>query len=179
MHLARLDEKNTVVELIDLPDGVDPATAFHSSLRIVRASEAAQIGSVWDGRNFSAVVINSESRLSKEDLRARSRLYRVVKFESMKVKVGDNETWVDSDTLTNISSKIDMIDKGIIQQPIHFKLASGFAMLSRDELFDIQRTIAEYMEKLFKAEASVNEAIDKGRVKNQEQLEAAFAAKIQ
>jgi hypothetical protein len=179
MLLARLDEKNKVAELIEWPDAVDPAGAFHPSVRLVKANKATKVGAEWDGKQFSSVADVTESNLPKDELKARARKHRLVLFDTLTAKVGELESWLDQNTLSTIGHKIQLIDDGVLSQPIQFKLANGFALLSRSDLVQLLHAAARRADALFSAEAAAVEGIDKGRIKTQQQIEAAFAAKIQ
>jgi hypothetical protein len=185
MKLARLGDKNQVEEVIDLPDEIDPASAFHPSIRLVRASKGADIGAVWDGQDFksspdaAAPVVQEQGknvRLPKDVLKLRARAHRNFLLNLMTAKTGGAEIKLDVFAVVAVMHKLDLIDKGILQPPVHFKLPDGrFALMSRNDLFDLYRAMGQRIEALFTAESELESQIDKGRVNNQEQLEAVFA----
>jgi hypothetical protein len=177
MKLARI-ERDTVVEIVDLPDDIDPASAFHPSLRFVKAAAGVKPGAKWDGKEFVNPVEVSEDHLPKEVLKDRALGHRRFLIETARIKVGEWQIGIDLGILATITIKILLIDRGVIKQPVKFRLSGGYATLNRGDLADLERAIAVQVEELFSTEAAVIEAIDKGQISTEEQIEAAFPLRI-
>jgi hypothetical protein len=173
MLLARI-ENNVVRELVDVPDNIDLETAFHPSLRFVRVAPTVKQGASWDGKTFTNPVEITETKLPKDALKLRALRHRRLLMETAIIKVGERDIGIDLGILAAISLKIQLIDAGIIKQPVQFRLADGYAALMRSDLADLQRAIAVKTEELFAAEAEVIAAIDNNQISTQQQIEAAF-----
>lgn len=179
MLLARLED-NTVMEIVDLPDDIDPQSAFHPSIRLVAVTPDVKPGATWDGSTFeNAPEIPDETRLPKDVLKMRAHRYCELLLETATLKVGARVIGIDVNILTALTVKILLIDQGIVKQPVQFRLADGsYAPLLRGDLADLQKAISAMTEKLAVAAAALIVAIDKGQISTQQQIEAAFPISV-
>jgi hypothetical protein len=79
----------------------------------------------------------------------------------------------DDGTRATIAQTLQSIDLGIVNEPVVWKLPSGFVSLSRSDLVAVARLIGQHVQACFDMEADVGASIQSGAITTTAAIEAA------
>jgi hypothetical protein len=88
-------------------------------------------------------------------------------------QISDGRIPTDDQTAARLAQTIQSIDLGILSAPIQWKLPSGFASASRDDLVSWATAIAMHIQTCFAVESQVLAGIEAGTITKASQVDAA------
>lgn len=165
-------ENRTVVEIIELPDGMQLADAFHTDIaEAIVACADASVGEGWvtsdGGKSFSAP--------SGVDLAAYAKAKRDA-TEASGITVSGVAIQSDTDSQNRVNNAYNgMLVSGATSIP--FKSASGFVTLTLDQLKAIGSALFAHTQACFAAEDQVDAALSASppAIATTAQVDAIFA----
>ena len=84
----------------------------------------------------------------------------------------------DVESQGKIAQTIQSIDLGLIEEPVKWKAASGFVLLSRADLLEVGRSVAQHVQRSFNAEEAVTAQYEAGTLDTTASIDAAFVAAL-
>jgi hypothetical protein len=168
-------ENDIVVELLQLDDAVDIATAFHPSLQFIEVTGVAGVQLGWVVSGNTVVPPGPPPAPSKTELLAYNGTARANRA-SGGVTVTGLPYWSDPVARNAVTSAHDYA----VANPGHitdWKLADGtFTQLNEVQLANVLQQMATFVQSCFTCESNNQTAINGGSMTSYAQIDAAFAA---
>lgn len=84
----------------------------------------------------------------------------------------------DVESQGKVAQTIQSIDLGLIEEPVKWKAKSGFVLLSRADLLEVGRAVAQHVQRSFDAEEAVTAQYEAGSLDTTALIDAAFVTAL-
>ena len=138
-------------------------------------AQAARIGDIWDGESFAAPAAPP---VTKADLSADLAAYRYEQEVGGVSLPNGMEVRTDRETRASITEAVNALEAGLMIAPIPWKLATGWADLTHNDLKGIAAAVAAHVQACFAAERAVQVQIDAAGDLTAFDVPAAFTAAL-
>lgn len=169
MRYARI-ANGLVAELVELPDELEPADAFHPDLTFVPCGADPQPGWSYDGAAFAP----PSSVAPAADLKAYAAARRWAK-ESGGIVLNGAEIATDDTAQRKISELRRRAEAGEIPLPFGFKAVSGWIDADLATIVAIDQAVAAHVQAGYAKNREVDAAIAAGTITTFAEVDAAFA----